>query len=46
MREVRIFILWVDDVFKDVFASYSEATRESGRYTGKVRIEERRRMDY
>jgi hypothetical protein len=42
----RIFVLFVDDIFKDVFASYSEAVRESGRYKGKTRIETFEREDY
>ena len=46
MRMVRIFVLFVDEVFKDVFASYSEAVRESGRYAGTKRIQEFSRMDY
>ncbi len=45
-RRVRIFVLFVDNVYRDVFASYSEAVRESGRYHGSTRIETVEREDY
>ena len=47
MRRVRIFVLFCNGTFRDVFASYSEAVREMHGYPLKCcRIEERERMDY
>ena len=44
MKMRRIFVLFCHEVFRDVFASYSEAVRES--HGSCCRIETRERMDY
>lgn len=44
MKLVRIFVLFHEEQFRDVFASYSEAVRES--HGACCRIESRDRYDY
>jgi hypothetical protein len=47
MRSVRIYILFVDGVFKDVFASYSAASLAASIYPpASTRIEYRDRDEY
>lgn len=44
MRTVTIFVLFCNGAFRDVFASYSEATRES--HGSCCSIERRNRQEY